>query len=732
MRFSLGALRRQQDEIPFVQQMQWTDCGAACLAMVLARHGAPVPLAELRTEMGIGRDGMSARGILEAAARRGLAGRGVRLEVADLALLPHASILHWQFNHFIVFDGPCEGGIRVVDPAHGPRVISHAELDGAFTGVALVFEPAGPLVGSGAARPARKSGLARLFAELRSERSCFQQVIVMSVLLRFFALAVPLLTGIVVDKVVPRGDHHLLVVAGAGVVMLIAFDALASVVRAHLLLHLRTRIDTRMTVGFLDHLVALPFSFFQTRSTGDLLLRVGSNATVREILTANTLSGLLDGVFVLVYGVLIVCMSLQLGLLVVVLAGCHVAVFLVSRKGYRQLMVSDLEAQSKAQACLVQMLGGIETLKCAGAEAPALSRWCNLYIGQLNVSLQRASLGARVDAVRRAVELLAPIGVLSLGAVAVMDGQLSLGGLLAIGALTSGLFGPLSTLVASGLQLQLIGSYLDRIDDVLETPREVDSEAPAAARLEGGIQVRELAFSYSANVPPAVVDVSLDIPPGSSIAIVGPSGSGKSTLANLLVGLHRPGAGEVFFDGQPLSRLDVRTVRRQIGVVPQNPFVFGGTVRDNIALAAPDADLARVEWAARVACLHETIAAMPMGYDTVIADSGASLSGGERQRLAIARAVLGGHSILMLDEATSALDAVTENRMMNHLGQLGATRIIVAHRLSTVIDADLIVVMNRGRVVETGNHRQLLARGGLYSALVGGRRREPPPLEIAS
>ncbi len=729
MRFSL---RRTRDEIPFVQQMQWTDCGAACLAMVLGRHGAPVGLAELRQEMGIGRDGTSARGILDAAARRGLAGRGVRLEVDDLALLPHASILHWQFNHFVVFDRPCEGGIRVVDPAHGPRVISHGELDGAFTGVALVFEPAGPLVGSGAAPRARLGGLARLVGELRSERSCFRQVVVMSVLLRFFALAVPLLTGIVVDKVVPRSDHHLLVVAGAGVVMLIAFDALASVVRAHLLLHLRTRIDTRMTIGFLDHLVALPFSFFQTRSTGDLLLRVGSNATVREILTANTLSGLLDGVFVLVYGVLIVCMSLQLGLLVVVLACCHVAVFLVSRRSYRQLMVEDLEAQSKAQACLVQMLGGIETLKCAGAEAPALSRWCNLYIAQLNVSLHRASLGARVDAVRRAVELLAPIGVLSLGALAVMDGDLSLGGLLAIGALTSGLFGPLSTLVASALQLQLIGSYLDRIDDVLETPREVDAAAPAAARLEGGIAVRDLAFSYGPNGPPAVVDVSLDVPPGSSIAIVGPSGSGKSTLANLLVGLHRPGGGEIYFDGQPLSGLDVRTVRRQIGVVPQNPFVFGGTVRDNIALAAPDADLARVEWAARVACLHETIAAMPMGYDTVIADSGASLSGGERQRLAIARAVLGGHSILMLDEATSALDAVTENRMMNHLGQLGATRIIVAHRLSTVIDADLIVVMNRGRVVEAGNHRQLLARGGLYSALVGGRRGERPPLEIAS
>jgi ATP-binding cassette, subfamily B, bacterial len=732
MRALLSALRRRHDEIPFVQQMQWTDCGAACLAMVLARHGAPVALAELRQEMGIGRDGTSARGILDAAARRGLAGRGVRLEVDDLGLLPHASILHWQFNHFVVFDGPCEGGIRVVDPAHGPRFISRGELDGAFTGVALVFEASGPLAAGGAPLSARRGGLARLVGELKGERSAFRQVVVMSILLRVFALAVPLLTGILVDKVVPRGDHHLLVVAGCGVIMLIAFDALASVVRAHLLLHLRTRIDTRMTVGFLDHLVALPFSFFQTRSTGDLLLRVGSNATVREILTANTLSGLLDGVFVMVYGIVVLCLSVKLGLLVILLAGCHVAVFLVSRSGYRQLMVQDLEAQSKAQACLVQMLGGIETLKCAGAEAAALSRWCNLYVTQLNVSLQRASLGARVDAVRRAIELLAPIGVLCLGALAVMDGQLSLGALLAIGALTGGIFGPLSTLVASALQLQLIGSYLDRIDDVLETPREVDGGAPAAPRLEGGIAVRELSFSYGPSSPPAVAEVSLDIPPGSSIAIVGPSGSGKSTLANLLVGLHRPGAGEIYFDNQPLSQLDVRTVRRQIGVVPQSPFVFGGTVRDNIALAAPDADLARVEWAARVACLHDTITAMPMGYDTVIADSGASLSGGERQRLAIARAVMGGHSILMLDEATSALDAVTENRLINHLGQLGATRIIVAHRLSTVIDADLIVVMHRGRVVETGTHRQLLAQGGLYSALVGARRPERPPLEIAS
>jgi ATP-binding cassette, subfamily B, bacterial len=248
-------------------------------------------------------------------------------------------------------------------------------------------------------------------------------------------------------------------------------------------------------------------------------------------------------------------------------------------------------------------------------------------------------------------------------------------------------------------------------------------DAGEAPVLDGAIALRQVSFRYRDGAPPAVDEVSLDIPKGASIAIVGPSGSGKSTLAALLVGLHRPSAGEIYYDGHPASQLDVRAIRNQIGMVPQHPYVFGATVRENIALGAPDAEPGQIEWAARAAGLHDAIAALPSGYDTVLADGGASLSGGQRQRLAIARAILRNPPILVLDEATSALDVVTENRVMNHLGRLGATRIIVAHRLSTIEGADLIVVLDRGRVVEMGTHRDLLARRGLYAELAGLRHR---------
>jgi len=260
---------------------------------------------------------------------------------------------------------------------------------------------------------------------------------------------------------------------------------------------------------------------------------------------------------------------------------------------------------------------------------------------------------------------------------------------------------------------------MDRIDDVLQTPLEQDRDAVhAPPRLRGQVAVRKLSFKYGDQAPLVVQDVSLDITPGMSIALVGPSGSGKSTLLNLLAGLHKPVAGDVIYDGRPLHDMDIRAVRQQIGVVPQHPFIFGGTLRENVALTAPGAKLDRIMAACKVAGLHDDIAEMPMGYDTVVSDGGGSLSGGQRQRVAIARAVIRNPSLMLLDEATSALDNSTEKRVIENLERLRCTRITVAHRLSTVRDADLIVVMDKGRIIEQGNHHQLLAAGGLYARLV--------------
>jgi ABC-type bacteriocin/lantibiotic exporter with double-glycine peptidase domain len=317
-----------------------------------------------------------------------------------------------------------------------------------------------------------------------------------------------------------------------------------------------------------------------------------------------------------------------------------------------------------------------------------------------------------------------------------MTGKMSLGTMLAMNSLATSLFGPLSALVHSALELQLVQSHMDRIDDVLQTPVEQDRDAAKQPpHLKGQITVKNVSFKYGEQAPLVVQDVSLDIPPGASVALVGPSGSGKSTLLNLLAGLYKPVGGAISYDGKPLHDMDLRAVRQQIGVVPQHPFIFGGTLRENVALASPGATLDRIQAAAKVACLHDDVAEMPMGYDTVISDGGGSLSGGQRQRVAIARAILRNPTLMLLDEATSALDNQTEAKVIAGLEKQRCTRITVAHRLSTVRNADLIVVMDKGRIVEQGTHDQLVARGGLYAQLLAASQatnsRQELPYEAA-
>jgi ABC-type bacteriocin/lantibiotic exporter with double-glycine peptidase domain len=365
------------------------------------------------------------------------------------------------------------------------------------------------------------------------------------------------------------------------------------------------------------------------------------------------------------------------------------------------------------------MVAGIETLKVAGAGGRAIEHWSNLYVDEINVALQRSRLTILVEALNGLVQAAAPLVLLGLGATLVLDGELTLGTMLATTALATGVLVPLASLVSAALQLQTIGSYIDRIDDVLSTePEQRRDRAVRPPRLSGDIELRGVSFRYGPSDPLVVRDVSLRIERGATVAIVGRSGSGKSTLAALLLGLHRPHEGRIFLDGYDLAELDHQSVRQQFGMVPQHPFVFSGTIRNNIALSSPTVAYERVVAAARRACVHDDIMAMPMGYDTFVADAGSTLSGGQRQRIALARALIHDPAAIVLDEATSSLDATTEKQVMANLAGLRCTRIVIAHRLSTVIGADLIVVMEDGRVVETGSHVELLARAGHYAALV--------------
>ena len=703
--------------IPFVPQMEITDCGAACLAMTLALHGRSVPLAEVRSVTGTGRDGVDALALTRAAGYFGLRARGVRLEPSDLHLMPPGTILHWELNHFVVLESAGARGAVVVDPSWGRRHVSPDALGRSFTGVAIELEPSEGFAPT-AGRGVHGSRWRHLGAVL-DRRALLATVFGLSALVQLFALALPILTAVVVDRVVPRGDHSLLLAVTLGLLAMVGFNLLASWLRGVQLVALRTRVDLHISRRFIEHLADLPYSFFLQRSTGDVMMRLNSNATVREILTSSMLSGLLDGGAALIYLGIIAWRSPSLALIVLGVGATQVTVVLLARRRYQRLMAENLQAQARSQAYLAQLLAGIETLKVSGAERRAVEQWTNLFGRELNVSVARGRVSAVVDACVSGLRVGGPVIILGWGAQQVLDGALSLGTMLALSALAAGFLQPLATLVGNGLQLQSLGGYLARINDVLDAPREQEGVAVRpAGRLSGAIAVEHVRFRYGPLAPEVVRDVSLAIAPGQMVAVVGRSGSGKSTLANLIIGLHTPTEGRVCHDGTDLALLEVRSVREQIGVVTQSPYLFAASVRDNVGAFDASASLDDVREAARLACIDGDVEAMPMGWDTHLADGGASLSGGQRQRIALARALVRRPGILVLDEATSDLDSVTEAQVIANLATLRCTRVVVAHRISTIAAADRIVVMDAGRIAQEGTHAELMEQQGLYRTLV--------------
>jgi ABC-type bacteriocin/lantibiotic exporter with double-glycine peptidase domain len=544
----------------------------------------------------------------------------------------------------------------------------------------------------------------------------------MSAFAQLLTLALPLLVGLIVDRVVPRGDTRLLLVVCLGLCGMIAFHWLCSMVRGYLILNLRTTLEAKMTMSLLEQMMALPYAFFQMRYTGDLSVRLNSNATIREILTSGALSTVLDGSMMGVYALLLCFASPRIAGLVLLLCLLELSVVVLTRKKQREYHAAGLERRIRYENYQYEMLAGIETLKAMGCERRAQQRWSDLFVDVLNMSLSSGRLNILVDAVTAALRMGAPLAIFALGALQVLDGELSVGSMLAINTFAVGIFAALSNLVATAVQFDRLGTYFDRIADVHDAPREQDPRAVRRAeRLSGAIELEQVHFRYGPLEREIVRGVSLKIEPGEFVALVGPSGSGKSTLAGLLLGLYVPTAGRVAYDGQSLTDLELASVREQLGIVTQQSHLFGTTIRANIALSDPELPFEEVVAAAKLAQVHDDIIQMPMAYATLLSGGGGSISGGQRQRLALARALVRKPAVLLLDEATSALDARTERSVHEALAGLCCTRVVIAHRLSTVRHADRILVMQQGQLVEQGSHDQLLARRGLYAELVAAQ-----------
>jgi ABC-type bacteriocin/lantibiotic exporter with double-glycine peptidase domain len=702
--------------VPFIPQMEMTECGAASLGMVLGYHGHHAPLSELRQACGVSRGGADLLAVARAARGYGLVAEGVRAEVEQLSQLETPAILHWDFEHFVVLERVTRRKALLVDPAIGRRAVSLEDMGRHFTGVALQLRPSPELVPRRRVRPS----LSKYRQIFRESLPSLGQILLASFGLQLVGLVFPMGTQILLDSIVVPHQPAWLWALGAALAAAVLTKCLLSLVRSFVVQGLRNVLDLTLMQRFLDHLLHLPLGFFLQREAGDLVQRVHSNATIQNLLSSQSISALLDGFLLLGYAALMLAFDWQLGLLVLGLGAVRVALLVVVRGRNQLAMASELTASGREFGALLEALNGLETTKASGAESRMIQRWSHRMTARVNASLERRRLGMATTHVTLALQGIGTALVFLVGGEHVIAQRMTIGTFASFLALQGLFMGPLGSLLETVGQLQYLGNHLERLDDVLTTPVEPSGSADPG-RLRGAVELRGVSFGYSPSEPPILRDVDVRIRAGEKVAIVGPSGAGKSTLARLLLGMHLPSSGTISFDGRDLRELDLKAVRRQMGVVLQDTFLFDDTVRANLGLKDEEIPLERLRAAAELACVDDVVQALPDGYSTRIGDNGSILSGGQRQRLNLARALAVEPALLLLDEATSALDLETERRVHANLARIGCTRILIAHRLATVQDADRILVLSDGHIVQQGTYDELAAREGLFRSLVEAR-----------
>jgi NHLM bacteriocin system ABC transporter peptidase/ATP-binding protein len=706
---------------PTILQMEAVECGAASLAMVLAHHGRIVPLEELRVDCGISRDGSKASNLVRAAQSHGLLAKGYKKEPAALREMKPPMILHWNFNHFVVLDGFGKKGAFINDPARGPSVVSEEELDQAFTGVVLTFEP-GPNF--------QRGGEAPSFARALRRRLSGAVPAVVFVVLAGVALVVPGLVGasfskIFVDEVLVRGMSgwaHPLLTAMVGTALIIF--GLTALQQRHLL-RLESRLSLHGSSRFFWHVLRLPVRFFAQRYAGDIANRVGINDSVSRLLSGDLARTVVSLLVVGCYGALLFQYDWVLSLVGVITASLNLmAVKYVARK---RVHLSQRLAQDrgKMMGAAMSALQTIETLKATGTEADFFSRWSGYQAKVAGAQQQLQLSGLFLSAGPPLLMALNTALILGLGGSRIMDGQLTMGMLIAFQALLGSFLAPINQMVNLAGTVQEMKGDMLRLDDVLGA--HIDPglgaegqlvEGAGAERLSGALELRDVSFGYSPLDPPLVENFSLTLKAGSRVALVGGSGSGKSTVARLVAGLLDPWTGQVRFDGKLRSEIPREVLIQSLAMVDQDICLFEDTVRDNLTLWDHSVSQDDLIGAARDASVHDDIVARPGGYQGSVEEGGRNFSGGQRQRMEIARALATNPSILVLDEATSALDPTTEKIVDDNLRRRGCTCLIVAHRLSTIRDCDEILVLDKGKIVQRGTHDEMVAAAGPYQSLI--------------
>jgi len=701
---------------PFNAQQSASDCGVACLVMIGRYWGKRLSVNRLRSVANVNRSGVSLRGLAAAAESVGFASRPVKASLDKLAQQPLPLIAHWQGKHYIVVYEITRFGVIVGDPAIDQLSLTRAEFEANWTGYALLLQPTAQVKdGSQESR-----GFWKFVEIIKPHFWVLLEVFIASVLIQVFGLVTPLFTQLLLDRVIVQGSTTTLNAVGLGLLIFGFFRILMTGVRQYLLDHTANRVSVALLVGFIKHTFRLPLSYFESRYVGDIVSRIQENQKIQRFLTGEALSVILDLLTLVIYLGLMFSYSWQMTLLVLLIVPPFFILAFATTSILRRMSREVFNASAEQNSYLIQSLTGIRSVRSMAIEQTVRWHWEELLNNLVKKGFTAQVINNRLQIISGSIQTLISTGLLWFGAWQVIQGELTIGQLVAFNMLIGNVISPFQRLALLWNQVQEIIISTERINDVLEAEPEEDLQnkpRQSLRKLQGRIRFDGVSFRYHPESDRNVLEnLSFEIQPEQTVAVVGRSGSGKTTLSKLMLGLYLPPEGKILIDGYDVTNVSLRSLRSQIGVVDQDTFLFGGTVRENISIAHPEASLEEVMEAARLAGASEFIQQLPMGYETQIGEGGGMLSGGQRQRLAIARAMLGNPRLLIFDEATSHLDAESERMIQNNLKTIlqGRTSLIIAHRLSTVRNADLILVLDHGVLSESGTHDELIAKKGHY------------------